>query len=95
MKYYSELLEKVFNSADECEAAEMEAKEKAERERLAREEKAAKRKEAAAQVEAARKVALDAQKAYQDALKDFCAKYGSYHTTITNLDDLVDWFFKI
>ncbi len=109
MKYYSEKLNKFYDTADACQRAEFEAKEKEnlakiEKERALREEKekkearAAERKAAAEKVEVARKEVEKANKAYKDALSEFINKYGSYHYTTSNPDEipsLFDIFDKI
>lgn len=109
MKYYSEKLNKFYDTADACQRAEFEAKEKEnlakiEKERVLREEKekkearAAERKAAAEKVEVARKEVEKANKAYKDALSEFINKYGSYHYTTSNPDEipsLFDIFDKI
>lgn len=103
MKYYSEVTRTTYNTAAECIAAEKahEAEQKREEERrqkeaLALKEKkekeAAARKEAAAKVEEARKVMVEAQKAYRDALTDFCANYGTYHASLSSVHDIPTLF---
>lgn len=98
MKYYSEKLNRVFDSDKECLEAE-EAAEKAkiqakleqarkEREEKERKEKdAAERKAMAAEVEAARKAMVEAQHAYHEKIDAFIKKYGTYHMTWTNSKD--------
>ena len=103
MKYYSEKLNKFYDSADACQRAEFEAKEKEnlakiENERKERELKekkdkeAAERKAAAEKVEAARKAYLDAQKAYRAELESFCKAYGTYHYTVKDADEVPSLF---
>lgn len=103
MKYYSEKLNKFYDTADACQRAEFEAKEKEnlakiEKERALREEKekkeirAAERKAAAEKVEVARKEVEKANKAYKDALSEFINKYGSYHYTTSNPDEIPSLF---
>lgn len=106
MKYYSEKLNKFYNTADECERAEFEAKEKENLEKIKKErelalakeqkEKAlAERKAAAEKVDTARKEYLEAQKTYRAELEGFCKKYGTYHYSTNNADEipnLFDWF---
>lgn len=95
MKIYSEVLKTLFDTPEECMAAEKEAadKEAAERarkekeaaERKAKQEQAAaERKAAAEKVEAARKAFEAARKEYSEALDAFCNKYGTYHYTVDN-----------
>ena len=103
MKYYSEKLNKVFNTERECMDAEFKAKEQENLEKIAkekalREEKekkealAAERKEMAEKVETARKAYLEAQKAYRTELEAFCKKYGTYHFSLNNLEDIPHLF---
>jgi len=103
MKYYSEKLNKFYDSADACQRAEFEAKEKEnlakiENERKERELKekkdkeAAERKAAAEKVEAARKAMVEAQGAYKKELEAFCQKYGTYHFSLNNLEDIPHLF---
>ena len=106
MKYYGERTKRLYETVEECERAEFEAKEKEnlakiEKERKERELKekkekdAAERKVAAEKVEAARKAYIEAQHAYKSELESFCKAYGSYHYTATSADEvpsLFDWF---
>ena len=103
MRYYSDKLNKVFDTAEACEKAEIAAKEqenleKIKREREERERKELREKEAserkalAEKVEAARKEMVAAQKKYRDAIGAFCDKYGSYHTTVTGIDAIPTLF---
>ena len=108
MKYYSEKLNKFYDTADACQRAEFEAKEKEnlakiEEERKARELKeqkekvAAERKAAAEKVNNAFKELTKAKKAYSEELQAFCKKYGTYHFTTDGKDDipsLFDWLGK-
>lgn len=97
MKYYSERLEKLFNTQAECEKAEFEAKEAENREKILaerkaaeakaqREKEAAERKMMAAEVDEAYKAMAAAQSAYKTKLEAFVKKYGSYHTSLTGKD---------
>ena len=103
MKYYSEKLNKLFNTQADCEKAEFEAKEAENREKILAERKAAEakalkekeaaeRKAMAAEVETARKNMVTAQKAYKDAIEAFTKKYGSYHYTSHSVDDIPTLF---
>lgn len=96
MKYYSEKLNKVFNTERECMEAEFKVKEqenlaRIQKEKALREEKekkealAAERKAMAEKVEAARK-------AYRNELEAFCKKYGTYHYTVTDADEVPSLF---
>ena len=75
--WYSELLDKTFESEEECIAAEEKENEKLEAEKA----KKAERKERA---EAVEKAFRDADEAYKNArtkLNDFIKDYGAYHQT--------------
>lgn len=98
MKYYSEKLNRVFDSDKECLEAEAAAEKakiqaKLDAERVAREAKEKKEKEAAerkamaAEVEAARKAMVEAQHAYHEKIDAFIKKYGTYHMTWTDSKD--------
>lgn len=105
MKYYSERLNKFYDTAIDCEKAEFEAKEKENREKIQKErevalakekkEKAlAERKAAAEKVDTARKAMTEAQNAYRKELENFIEKYGTYHYSTSNPDEipnLFDW----
>ena len=99
MKYFSEKLNRVFDTAEDCQRAEFAAKEKEnlekiQKEKALREEKerkealAAERKADAEKVEAARKEMINAQTAYKKELEAFCAKYGTYHLSLSNPDEI-------
>lgn len=103
MKYYSEKLNKLFNTQADCEKAEFEAKEAENREKILAERKAAEvkaqkekeaaeRKAMAAEIDTARKNMVAAQKAYKDAIEAFTKKYGSYHYTSHSVDDIPTLF---
>ena len=106
IKVYSDKTQKFYNTVEEANRAEFELKEKENREKIQRErelalakekkeKEVAERKAAAEVVETARKAYLEAQKAYRKALEDFCGKYGTYHYTVENgeeIPSLFDWF---
>lgn len=86
MKYFSETLNKVFNSEKECVEAEEQhskalAEAKAKSEALAN-ERAARAKE----VEEAYRAAIDAKRKYNEILDKFLKDYGSFHATFKNVD---------
>jgi hypothetical protein len=109
MKYYSEKLNKFYDTAVDCEKAEFEAKEKENLEKIKKErelalakeqkEKAlAERKAKAEKVETARKEYMNAQQNYRKELQEFCKAYGTYHYSTNNADEipsLFDWFNNI
>ena len=103
LKYYSEKLNKFYDSAEECQHAEFEAKEaenrvkiqkeREERELKEKKEKAlAERKTDAENVENARKAYFDAQKKYHEELKKFIGKYGTYHYSTRNPNEVPTLF---
>lgn len=86
MKYYSEELNKLFDSEKEALKAEKDhaAALKAEEEKKAKmnSERAA----AAKEVEQALDALKAAKKEYHEKLSAFCEKYGTYHTSIKDAD---------
>lgn len=103
VRYYSDRLNRFFNTVEEANKAEFEAKEKEnldkikkEREEaLAKEKKekdAAERKAAAEKVEKARKEMIVAQKAYKDALSEFVDKYHTYHFSTSDPNEVPTLF---
>ena len=92
MKYYSEVTKKLYDSVEDLKKAELEVT-----------NKAAARKKDADKVEYAFEAYKKAYKEYEDALMEFCNKYGSYHKTIkiptqnastasTNASDAVNYY---
>lgn len=81
MKYFSEKLNKVFESEQECVEAEnkleLEEKEKAEKEKQLAET----RKERAREIEEQYKKIMDDRKEYQRMINDFVQDYGGFHCT--------------
>lgn len=103
IRVYSDKTQKFYNTVEEASRAEFELKEKENREKIQKErelalakeqkEKAvAERKAHAEKVEAARKAYLEAQKAYRAELEAFCKKYGTYHYTVENADEIPSLF---
>lgn len=106
MKFYSEKLNKLFDSEELCVKAEQEAIQAENRERVLRERKAAEEKEKkekeaaerkamAAEVTEALKAMNEAQKVYREKLEAFCKKYGTFHYStdgIKNIPTLFDVF---
>ena len=99
IKIYSDKTNKFYNSVEEANRAEFELKEKENLEKIkkAREEAeakakkekdAAERKAAAEKVEAARKEMEKANKVYKDTLSEFIEKYGTYHFSTSNPDEI-------
>lgn len=96
MKFYSEQLNKLFDTAEELQAAEekVNAAKKAEEERKANLK--AQREERAKTVEEAFKVASEAQKQANKLLSEFIKDYGSYHTSVKEaIPSLWETFFGL
>lgn len=83
MKYYSEILDKVFDTTKDLEKAET----------LHAEEEAKKKKARTERAKDAKEVE-DAFKHANDLLKAFVKKYGSYHQTIDTSENLFDYISK-
>jgi hypothetical protein len=106
VKIYSDKTNKFYNTVEEANRAEFELKEKENLEKIkkereeaeakAKKEKAAEERKAfAKEVEDARKAYYDAQKNYREKLQSFCKKYGTYHYSTDNVEEipsLFDWF---
>ena len=95
MKYFSEVLNKAFETEKECLNAEQEAfvaKKKAELEEKAKKEARAAR---AAEVEQALKDVKAAEKKADELLKAFVKDYGSYHTTLKGADAYIPSFTSL
>ena len=112
MKYFGERTNKLYDTAEACEKAEFEAKEKENREKILaerkaaelkakKEQEAAERKAMATEVDKARKVMVAAQKAYREAIENFVKRYGTYHYSTDNFEDVptlfdvFDWLPKL
>lgn len=81
MKYYSEVLDKVFDSEKECmEAENAEKKKTDEREKRAEE------------VEVARKQAQEAKARYERLLERYCKDYGTFRYKLNDSHDINDLF---
>lgn len=93
MKYYSEETKKFYESVEDCEEAEAEFKKEKEEKLAAEEAKVAARKEAAHDVQIKQEAFLKAKEEYCEALKDFCCKYGAYHTSLS-WKDISDCLFN-
>jgi hypothetical protein len=93
MKYYSEKLNKVFDTEAELVAEE----EKVEAAKVAKEKELAKYKEdraaKAKEVEEAYAALTEARKNYDKVLREFTNTYGAFHMSI-NANDLFDSFFR-
>ena len=80
--YFSEKLNKHFDSEEECLKAEQAEEKKFELEKAKKEERA----KAAKEVEDAFKAVEDAKKKAYDLLEEFCKKYGPFHTSYSSED---------
>lgn len=98
MKYYSEILQKAFDTEDACLKAEKDHEEKVAAQKAAAENLAKARKARAKEVEDALHALQEAKDNYLKVLKDFCKDYGAFHYSWTNdkvapsLLDFLDWF---
>ena len=97
MKYWSEKLNRLFDTEKACQDAEFKAKEEENRERAQKEREArlkkekeeklaAERKARAAEVEEARKTMVTAQHKYCELLEAFTKDYGAFHLSLTGED---------
>ena len=94
MKFYSEKLNKMFDSAAEVMQAEEAYEKKLAEEKAKKEKLANTRKERAEEVKEAYKVASEAYDKANQLLADFCKDYGSYHTTFKG-DEKVPSLFDV
>ena len=92
MKYYSEKLNKVFDTETELIAEE----ERVEAAKVAKEKELVKYKEdraaKAKEVEEAYAAANEARKNYEKVLREFNKEYGAFHMSV-NINDILDNFF--
>lgn len=92
-KFYSEKLDKLFDTEAECKDAEVEYEKKVKAENAKKEERAADAK----LVDEAFKEAIKAQDHYIELRNEFVKKYGSYHktwsSTTPSMTSLVDLLF--
>ena len=98
MLYYSELLKRTFDSAEECENAENKELTRLEQERQDNEKKIAEKKARAAEIESTYKEMQNAKEKYNKLVSDFIKDYKSFHFTFSNtndfLNDVFDTYFK-
>lgn len=92
MKYYSEVLNRIFESEKELVKAETEQKEREAAEKRKKEEAAATRKARAKEVEELMNKAIEAQKEYKKALMAFNKDFGPFHFTWSGEDSILDLF---
>lgn len=100
MKFYSEELDKLFDSEKELkekekEFSEKKAKEKAEKDKLAaaRKERAQEIEQVRAQIKEIEELAQKKREELNDLLRAFNKDYGAYHVSL-RADDFIDWFFS-
>lgn len=92
MKYYSTELNKLFDSAEELEAAERKNKEEKERLEKEKQEKLNQREARAKEVDDAYKAYVAAKKKYKELWVAFLNDYHKYHKTYTDKDaDITLW----
>ena len=99
MKYYSEILNKVFDTEKACSEAELECKRaeeaklrEAELKKLAEKKKKEERAADAKELESLRSEMVKAQSAYRKGVESFVKKHGSYHYTTSSFDDIPHLF---
>ena len=87
MKIYSEVLNKFYESVDECEEAEKKFEEEQEAKKAEKKKKDEERAARAKEVEDAFKALKAAQKHYDDVLTQFLKDYKVYHYSGNSLSD--------
>lgn len=92
MKFYSETLNKVFDTEKACVEAEEKYRAELEAKKAAEAKKAETRKARAAEVEEAMKAAREARAKYDKLLSEFCKDYGTFHYSFSGDDDIFDFF---
>lgn len=85
--YYSEITNKTYETEDALKKAEAEVSEAKKKEDAAKAKRAAAAKEVQAKLDEAKK----AQKEAQEALVNFCEKYGTFKTSLKR-DEIFDPF---
>lgn len=100
MKFYSEILNKVFDTEKACLEAELthkralEAKAREEEQKkIAEKKKQEERADDAKFIEELRQEMVEAQKKYREAIDAFVKKHGSYHFT-TNSVEKIPYLFE-
>jgi hypothetical protein len=92
MKFYSEKLNSIFDSREECLEAEEKHEQKVAEEKAKKEALTAERAKRAKEVEELYTAAVNAKKAYDDALKAFLKDYGAFHATFRSADPFFSLF---
>ncbi len=83
MKFYSEKLNRMFDTEKALVAAEQAAVDAELAKKAEEEKKSAERKARAAEVDTAYKAMVEARKNYSKVLTNFCKDYGAYHCSIS------------
>ena len=95
MKFYSEKLNKLYETQEQCALAEEEHEKKIAEAEAKKKALDTERATRAKEVEKLYHEAVDAKKVYDKALRAFLDDYGSFHTTFKTTDPffgLFDWF---
>lgn len=92
MKYYSEITRKAYDTEKDCIEAETQVKNEQEEKARIEAEKKQQHAQDAQAVEEMRKVAVATQKHYEEALRAFIKKYGSYYYSTSNVNEM-PWRF--
>ena len=101
MKFYSEVLDKFFDTEKDCVNAETESKRKQEAEAKEKEKLANERKARAKEIDEARNKLIKKKKHYNKLIDDFVKDYNSYHYSIVsssedgNFNELFDSIFRL
>ena len=94
MKFYSELLKKCFDKAEDCEKAEDAELTRLEEEKNRAEKLKVEKAARADEIKQAYKAKLDAHKKWMELVQKFIDDYGAYRYTYSVKDDLFDTFFR-
>lgn len=94
MKYFSDITKRFYETEQDCIDAEVEVQKAQEAAQIERQKKIETRKQRADEVETARNNYLEARKAYNEVLMQFCRDYGAYHCSIKNnqKENISDYF---
>lgn len=97
MKYYSEKLNKIFDTSEEVEKAEKEHEEKVKKEEADKKALTEKRAARAKEVENAFNELLKAKEKYHNLRDEFVKDYKSFHMTFKSVNDglksFIDYWF--
>lgn len=87
MKFYSDKLQKLYDTQEECAEAERIAQEKEDAEKTRKSKLKAERAKRAEEIETAYKVKREADKRYSELVNNFIKDYGCYHYTYRDVDE--------